>query len=281
MLANGVKESTATAGTGTVTLSAVTGFVRFAQAFAVGDLVSYALRDGDNWEWGTGTVGASNTLARTYVSAKYESGVYSESPAAGLTLSGAAEVICTEHTGTASAESPPFYRRDAIRYAGDVSGSSLGSITTQGGRTYYVPFRVPRRVTLNAIGLYVGAAVVGSASVGIYGNAQSAGADVPGALLVSASAIDTNSTGQKTGSVSITLLPRVLYWAAVKTSANTNARGLVTGSRDSGLGRPATTFAIPALIEEGTGSTLSDPAGAVSDYASSSTTPGVILLETL
>lgn len=101
MLANGIKETTATTGTGTVTLAAVTGFTRFSAAFAVGDRAAYCIKDGDNREWGVGTVAAGNTLERTYRLGTLVAGVYSSDVAGALTAitlaSGAAEVICDVH----------------------------------------------------------------------------------------------------------------------------------------------------------------------------------------
>ena len=94
MLANGLKETTATTGTGTVSLSAIPGFPRFSQALGVGTFVDYAIQDGQNWEWGTGRVAAANTLERALVTSKFESGVYSKYPATALSLSGTATVFC-------------------------------------------------------------------------------------------------------------------------------------------------------------------------------------------
>lgn len=93
MKANGVRETTTTTGTGVVTLAAVTGYVRFADAHTVGDVVDYAINNGSNWEWGRGTVGAANTLARTTVKSTYVAGVYNSSPAGPITLSGQSAVI--------------------------------------------------------------------------------------------------------------------------------------------------------------------------------------------
>lgn len=100
MLANGVKETTATTGTGTVTLSAVTGFPRFAQVLGVGQFVDYAIKSGENWEWGVGRLAAGNTLERSAVTAKFESGTYTKNPATRLPLAGTSDVFCTAHADT-------------------------------------------------------------------------------------------------------------------------------------------------------------------------------------
>lgn len=88
MYANWVKEQTNTAGTGTMTLTAVTGFCRFADVFANGDICYYAIQDGANREQGIGTVGAANTLARTTIFSKLVAGVLTLNPGTGITLSG-------------------------------------------------------------------------------------------------------------------------------------------------------------------------------------------------
>jgi hypothetical protein len=92
-VANLVQETSTTAGTGTVTLAAMPGFSRFADRFANGDLVHYVIEDGANWEVGIGTVGASNTLARTTVQETFTSGVLVPSGATAITLSGSGAIV--------------------------------------------------------------------------------------------------------------------------------------------------------------------------------------------
>ena len=128
MLANGVKETTTTTGTGTVTLAAVTGFARFASAFANGERAAYCIQDGNNREWGVGTVGAGNTLERTFRLGTLVGGVYSADPAGGLAAitlaSGSAEVICDVHDlllpelGLEYSRIPPPLTRIAGAYPG-------------------------------------------------------------------------------------------------------------------------------------------------------------------
>jgi hypothetical protein len=90
LLFNRAKMSTATTGTGTITLgSAVSGFDSFANAgVANSNQVSYLIEDGSNWEYGTGTYTSSGTtLTRTVIR--------SSSGTSAISLSGAAQVSLT------------------------------------------------------------------------------------------------------------------------------------------------------------------------------------------
>ena len=87
-LVNRARMTTATTGTGTITLgSASSGFQTFAAAgVANGDIVQYVIEDGAAWEIGTGTYTATGTtLSR--------SPTQSSSGGAAINLSGSAVVF--------------------------------------------------------------------------------------------------------------------------------------------------------------------------------------------
>jgi hypothetical protein len=69
-IADRVKETTTTTGTGDYTLSgtAPTGYQTFANAFGSGSsIISYAVTDGTNWEVGKGTFNGTTGLTRDVV----------------------------------------------------------------------------------------------------------------------------------------------------------------------------------------------------------------------
>lgn len=108
MLANGVKETTTTTGTGTtLTLSAASGFVRFSEAFGVGEHVWYGLQSGDGKrEWGYGSVGASNTFERLLPMATYVSGTYDKTTPSRIDLTGTSTLIVVNSAASENVAPP-------------------------------------------------------------------------------------------------------------------------------------------------------------------------------
>lgn len=95
LTANFVKESTATTGTGTINLGgAETGFIAFSDTFSTADTVHYLIEDGNNKEYGIGTLttGAPWTLARTTVLETLVSGTFDDTSPTAISLSGSATV---------------------------------------------------------------------------------------------------------------------------------------------------------------------------------------------
>src|SRR3979409_2301963 len=89
-LYNLARMTTATTGTGTITLgAAVSGFLSFAGAgVANGEVVAYGIKDGANSEVGTGTYTSSGTTLTRNVTT-------STNGNSAISLSGAAEVFVT------------------------------------------------------------------------------------------------------------------------------------------------------------------------------------------
>lgn len=89
-----VQETTATTGTGTVTLAQMVGWARFSDRFANNDRVYYSIRNGSNWEVGFGTYVASNQIARTTILGTLVAGTANWSAPTAITLAGSSTVRC-------------------------------------------------------------------------------------------------------------------------------------------------------------------------------------------
>ena len=88
LIADKVKENTATTGTGTITLAgAVTGCRTFASAFSNGNSVYYSIASGNNWEVGIGVYNAGTLTRDTVLSSSNSNAL--------ITLVGTSVVFCT------------------------------------------------------------------------------------------------------------------------------------------------------------------------------------------
>lgn len=231
MLDVGIKETTTTTGTGAVTLSAVTNFVRVSQAFGVGDLVSYCLTSGNgDKEWGIGKLGAGNTLSRDYVDATLVGTTFTRAGATPISLTGTSTLLVVEHGDAPAISRPtlsvPFMSQYLSPFlATNNAGSTIAMVAN---RLYAVPFITPAYTDdLSGIAIVVTTLAAGTAYVGISESARAAGGYRPGRLLGQAQ-IDTSTTGIKSDTVNYA--PRLrtghLYWALITCTGAPTIRGL-------------------------------------------------------
>lgn len=144
-LANRAKMTTATTGTGTITLgSAASGYQSFAAAGVVdGDVVRYVIEDGTNWEIGQGTYTASGTtLSRTVLESSNSDNAISLSGSASVFISAAAEDVAkiqidTYTTAGSTTWTKPSWAKwvKVIAVGGGGGGGSGARYATTSGRS--------------------------------------------------------------------------------------------------------------------------------------------------
>lgn len=125
MLKSYIKEATATAGTGDLTLTALTGFARFlgTETFVADSEVLYAIENGDNKETGIGTIRAGNILERTTPFVTLVAGVYDATTPTQITLVGDSIVFCDINNPASSTVSGFLSSTDYATLTAKIGGS--------------------------------------------------------------------------------------------------------------------------------------------------------------
>jgi hypothetical protein len=156
-LYNLARMSTATTGTGTITLgSAIAGFLTFALAgVADGEVVSYGIKDGANSEIGTGTyTSAGTTLTRSVTKSTNSDSAISLSGTAEVFITPRAEDIVQSIDGVAGA----FTFGTGLTRSSNVLSVSLSSLTNTLGAD----------VNLNSTGSYFTGPTVAQGTTGTF-----------------------------------------------------------------------------------------------------------------
>ena len=233
MLANWTKATTTTAGTGDLTLAAVTGFPTFADVFSVGQIVAYSILNssGQPIEEGVGCYSAADTLTRTVPCATYSGGVYDSTAPSVISLSGTYTVIASSVRGMAPTL-PQINTAAAARYFSSPSHqASVNSRSLVAGDLLAVPFLFSAGRPVDAFAIEVttlGASAV--ARVGLY----SVGANgLPSKLLIESADIDCSTTGVKVSTFgAVSIHPGWYYMVIACKTANVGVRAYNGGGVD-------------------------------------------------
>lgn len=208
MLADWVKETTSTTGTGaTITLTgAVASFVRFQDFLPVGSIVTVSIEDGNNREMVECTLTTTTTLTRTRGIAKLESGTPSKNHATFLTLTSSAKVgiaLAAENAGGSASgiSSNTYGALISKRVASAAPVLATTSTFAMVANTLYIsPFRLDAGMTVAALTTYItSGAAGGNLAIGVWARASDGS---PGVLLASTTGVSTTSTGIVRGTVS-------------------------------------------------------------------------------
>jgi hypothetical protein len=222
VLANRVKETTTTTGTGNITLAgAESGFQSCNSAFGTAGWFVYWIIGGTEWECGYGHLSAATTLVRDKILDNSSDGTTALSFSAGTKT-----VICTPMEAFSSPLCNPFpYNGDANASIGPLNWTGPGGTTTVvANRLYLIPFLHVYGGAVVSFKNYVLTAVAATkARAGLYRWNPLNGA--PDTLVQESTDIDTTTTGMKTTTFTALRLKPGWYWMGFLCSGAISARG--------------------------------------------------------
>jgi hypothetical protein len=225
MLGDGIKQTTATTGSGALTLSAVTGYPKLSDVFAVGQLFSYTLLDSNGLllEAGDGALTDATTMTRAKVCATFSGTTYANSAPSAISLSGTTTVVCTPHAATLESMLPTVDSQSASISRYLTSAHRNLATTTSGpsaNNVQYMPFLLRCGAPVASLAVNVTTLGAGdTARAGLYVCNEKG---YPGALLATTGSLDLSTTGVKGGTLAAPLfLPPGWYYTGFVASSGT------------------------------------------------------------
>lgn len=270
VVADRVKDSTTTTGTGTITLSgtAPNTFQTFGSVMATGDVCYYCIagQTGTDWETGYGTYTTSGTtLSRDVILSSSNAG------SAVSLAAGTKDVFLVAPAKEMSYQHPFEYAVNDYMLLSQPSGTGAtavapaGSAVNTNNLATYMPFKLDRPRKVAALALSCQALNAGASAVlrlGVHND----NAGRPGTVAIDAGTSSINATGMKTLTFSaVTLMPGN-YWGVMAAqsidTAGANPTFVACGQSTAMCGEttPSTgTSAIPYLTATVSGALAANP----------------------
>lgn len=272
MLGNGIKQTTATTGTGALTLSAVTGYPTLADVFALNQPFSYTLLDSAGLfiEAGVGYLSSSTVMVRAKVSATFISAAYVNQGATAASLTGTTTVICTPNAGSmlSGFQNVDAQSASVLRYLSTASRNcNFGTLALTANRCTYTVFELKTAVVLSALLFNVTVAGAGGTTARMALYACNEKGYMGSILAGNTVAHDTSSTGTKTETLATPLfLPAGWYFTAIACSGTPTISSYTSGASNVIGGGPGGFVVFGASVDyrfenlSGGFSSLPDPA---------------------
>lgn len=231
MLANFVQETTATTGTGAITLAgAVSGFAAFSAQYEDGDVLYYTIESGTSREFGVGTFTLSGTtLARTTVLETLVAGTIDSTSPAAISLTGTSTISVSGLAQTqfskprvVDATNKYFIANNFIEI-NDTSAKGGGAFSASGGRITARAYFFAHRTKITTLGAEVNTTSAGGLfNLALY--SSKAGSIAGGNLLDSTGDLSTASAGLVSATLGSPLdLAAGWYWLLAKVDNTTAA----------------------------------------------------------
>lgn len=221
MLANWIKQSTTTTGTGALALSTVTGYPPASSQLAVNERAAYVILDASDLplERGVGYIDGSGDWVRDVVAATYSGGTYSGVNPSALSLASGSKSLIISPGAQTMLTSKQGVWANSNKVYGDVNLiGSTSNVTLTADRAYALAFSAAVDAAVDAVIFrVVTAGAAGKlARCGVY----SVGSDgLPGVLLATGSSVAVDSTGVKASTFTAFRPPPVFITAILSDGA--------------------------------------------------------------
>jgi hypothetical protein len=246
MLANWIKQTTATTGASDLTVAAVSAYPTLAQQYAIGERFPYCIVDssGQPIEAGIGYLSTSTNMVREKVLETYSGGAPDDTAPSAVSLTGTNTIIVPALAQMVQGASKGVNRNASLAVQKfvfsqhmTIHNSSSAGYTCVANRLVYVPYWLTASIECDAMGVRCGTGVAGTnVRLGIW-DVKADGH--PGKLLAETGALSTATSGTDvigTLGATLRLNPDWYYVSLVSDGAPAVGRATLGGELFNYLG---------------------------------------------